>query len=179
VLALTALILCQPVLRRALLDPLTEAVRSFRELASYASQDQQWRAALVALAGLLTFAVVRLAAKRSWSGRPLAPEPPEPMGQDPLADLLRLLDGADRSLLKRERIARLLGELLTRALATHRGLSIEEIRRRLLTGQAELDPTVCAVLYPDPMGTRPSHRASYRRQVEHVLSVIERLQQEV
>lgn len=179
VLALTALILFEPTTRRALLDPVADALQPVRYLLSFASQAQQWRAMVIALSALLAVAAVRLASRLSWSTPRADPEPSTPLGRDSLEEIVHLLDGADRSLLKRERIGRLLLELLAQALAVHEGTPVKDARRLLATGQASVDPTVNAVLSPDAGEPKRRHREAYYQQVGHVLSVIEHLQQEV
>lgn len=178
VLALTGLILYQPTVRRAVLDPVAEGLQPLRYLLSFASQAQLWRAAVIVLSTLLAVVAVRLIIRLSWSPSPPEPDLSKPMGRDPLEDIVRLLDGADRSPLKRERIGRLLTELLAHALATHRNTTVEEARRLLAIGQAEVDPEVQAFLSPQPPEPKRRHRGTYHRQIEHVLSVIEQLQQE-
>ncbi len=178
-LALAALLLFQPSVRRTVFDPLAEALRALRDLMGSASQDQQWRAAVVVLAALLAVVAGRLVPRWSWPASSPDTAPGEPNGREPLQTLARLLEGAERSPIHRERICQHLDKLLVHAVAEHHNTSLQEARCLVAAGHVDLDPEVRTFLYPDRTHARRAPQRSSAAQIAHVLTVIEQLQQEV
>jgi hypothetical protein len=176
---LTLLLLYSEPLRRAILEPVTWMINDIRQSLGALPQALLWAI------GLLIGSVVLVASwKRVLGGFRSKPAhrrwtPAKPHNTNAIASLARDLSRAHRRHVSRARIVRELSILAVRLIAQREGLSLEEARSLLNSGQWPDDPHVRRFFASRRDGQRGVPKRSFLEAVAYTLAHLERYHQEV
>ncbi len=178
VVALTLLLLYHEPLRRAILEPVTWMISDIRRSLAALPQALLWAI------GLLIGCAVLLAAWRRAPDETRKPEPPRwsavrPHSTNAIEALARDLERSPRRHVSRLRIVRELSVLAVRLIAQREGLSLEEARKLLNSGQWPDDPRVRQFFATRPGGGRGVPKHDFLEVLAHTLAHLERYRQEV
>lgn len=177
VVALTLLLLYHEPLRRSILDPVTWMISDIRRALAALPQALLWAV------GLLIGCAILLAAWRRVPGEK-EPKPPRrttvrPHNKNAIEALARDLERSPRRHVSRVRIVRELSVLAVRLIAQREGLSLEEARKLLNSGQWPDDPLVRQFFAVRPGGGSGVSKGGFLEALTHTLAYLERYHQEV
>lgn len=178
VVALTLLLLYHAPVRRAILEPVTWMINDVRRALAPLPQALLWAV------GLLIGCAVLLAAWRRFPDEAAKPKRARwtavrPHNTNAIETLARDLERSPRRHLSRVRIVRELSVLAVRLIARREGLSLEEARKLLNSGQWPDDPRVQELFATRPGGGPGVPKQRFLESVAHTLAHLERYQQEV
>lgn len=179
VVVLTLLLLYNEPLRRAILEPVTWMINDIRRSLGALPQALLWAI------GLLIGSVVLVVSwKRVLSGSRSKPEhgrwsAVRPCNANAIASLARDLDRSRKRHVSRVRIVRELSILAVRLIAQREGLSLEEARSLLNSGQWPDDPRVRCFFASRRDGQGGVPKQSFLEAVAYTLAHLERYHQEV
>jgi hypothetical protein len=177
VAALSLALLFNATLRATLLGPLFRTWLSLREAFAILSERMQWTAIL----GIAFFVILQMIFSR-------APEPvevrsrrvgPRFVSLGTTERLDRMLAHSHRSRFAREQILVELRDLAARIVAGHHGLPYGEAKSLVDNGTWTDDARSCRLLLVDPHKRSSRHGRDFLQHVQHVLSQIEHMHQEV
>jgi hypothetical protein len=179
VVALTLLLLYNEPLRRAILEPVTWMINDVRQSLSALPQALLWAIGL-----LIGSVVLVLSWKRVLGGSGSRSDHRrwtvvKPSNTNAIESLARDLHRSRRRHVSRVRVVRELSILAVRLIAQREGLSLEEARSLLNSGQWPDDPRVRRFFASRRDGQRGVPRHSFLEAVAYTLAHLERYHQEV
>ena len=179
VAALTLLLLYDPPLRRALLDPIVWMANDIRNGLAKLPQALLWAIAL-----LIGCAILLVAWRRLLRGDRRAPKQrPAPMvrphNANAVAALARDLRRARRHHVSRVRVVRELTVLAIRLIAQREGIPLEEARTRIRSGHWPDDPEIQRFFALRRDGAEAVRKHGFDDAVEATLAFLDRYHQEV
>ena len=176
---LTLLLLYNEPLRRTILEPITWMINDIRQLLGAFPQALLW------VIGLLIGVVVLVSGwKRALGGSRSRPDrrrriAVRPSNSNAIAQLARDLDRSRKRHVSRVRVVRELSILAVRLIALREGLSLEEARKLLNSGQWPDDPHVRRFFASQRDGHRGIPKQRFLEAVAYTLAHLERYHQEV
>lgn len=179
VVALTLLLLYNAPLRRAILEPVTWVVNDIRRALGALPQALLWAIGL-----LIGGVVLVMSWKRTVGGSGSRPGHPrwtvvKPCNTNAIESLARDIDRSRNRHVSRVRIVRELSILAVRLIAQREGLSLEEARKLLNSGQWPDDPRVRRFFASRRDGEKGIPKQFFLEAVAYTLAHLERYHQEV
>lgn len=181
IVSLTLLLLYNAPLRRTILDPLTWMFNDIRRALAPLPQALLWAIGLLIGCAILlatwSRALGGMRERPAGAGRRIGYV--RPQNTNAIASLARDLERSPRRHVSRVRVVRELSVLAVRLIARREGLSLEEARSLLNSGQWPDDPLVRQFFATRPGGGRgvPKHR--FLEAAARTLTHLERYHQEV
>ncbi len=172
VIALSLLLVLNPLVRRIVLEPIVEGINAFRYVLGFAPQDLQWLAVLavaaIALAGYVVARLPEQAPARSVRFKRRFPS------DGPTMRAAWMLEKSVHSRFRREEVILELRDLAARSLAYHHGVSIDAAKDSLDTEDWIDDESVRSFLAMNKHAPSGARQDRFLDRVDHVLEQIER-----
>jgi hypothetical protein len=179
VAVLTLLLLYSEPLRRAILEPVTWIVNDIQQSLSTLPQALLWTIGLLIGSFVLVVSWKRVLGGSSSRSDHRRWAVVKPSNKNAIESLARDLDRSRRRHVSRVRVVRELSILAIRLIAQREGLSLEEARNLLNSGQWPDDPRVRQFFASRRDGQRGVPKQSFLEAVAYTLAHLERYHQEV